>query len=416
MKLNNLFLLSLITNVFGAAVELDERNGGGIGLTNLPYPLPYYENPLLPDPFSSALTGRRATNKQQFESLQQEQSLLFEATELGPMAVKPDRLHGSLDNDTLIITAEVNGRSITYNATIVYPSAGRAPYPAMIAYSGISIPQPDNIAFIVFDNSNFAQQNAMYSASGIAYGGGDAFTTTRGQGQFYDLFGAAHPSSAMMAWAWGASRIVDVLEQLPQAKINPKRIGITGCSRDGKGALVAGAYDDRFVLTIPQESGSGGAACWRLSQYNLTHNDVVQTATEIVQENVWFSTSFERYANYTDQLPLDHHILAGLVAPRGLAIFENIGYPWLGPWSVYGCMVAARNIYEAVGATSNFGFSQDGPHNHCSFPTDDQGAELQAFYNKFLLDENVNTNVFRTNGGYSPDFSSWINWKTPRLF
>lgn len=59
----------------------------------------------------------------------------------------------------------------------------------------------------------------------------------------------------MTAWVWGASRLIDALEQGPAARINTGRLGVTGCSRDGKGALMAGADETRFALTIPQESG-----------------------------------------------------------------------------------------------------------------------------------------------------------------
>jgi len=55
-----------------------------------------------------------------------------------------------------------------------------------------------------------------------------------------------------MAWAWGVSRIIDALEVTPAARINPTKVGVTGCSRNGKGALVAGAFDTRIALTIPQ--------------------------------------------------------------------------------------------------------------------------------------------------------------------
>ena len=65
----------------------------------------------------------------------------------------------------------------------------------------------------------------------------------------------------MTAWVWGVSRIIDALEQTPEAKINFNKLAVTGCSRDGKGALMAGAFEPRFALTIPQESGSGGDTC-----------------------------------------------------------------------------------------------------------------------------------------------------------
>ncbi len=49
-------------------------------------------------------------------------------------------------------------------------------------------------------------------------------------------------------------------------EIDPTRLGVTGCSRNGKGALMVGAMDARFALVVPQESGSGGVASWRVSE------------------------------------------------------------------------------------------------------------------------------------------------------
>jgi cephalosporin-C deacetylase-like acetyl esterase len=66
---------------------------------------------------------------------------------------------------------------------------------------------------------------------------------------------AAGPAGAMMAWAWGVSRLVDVIAQTPATKIDPTRLGVTGCSRNGKGALTVGAFDERIVLTIPPRIG-----------------------------------------------------------------------------------------------------------------------------------------------------------------
>jgi len=85
--------------------------------------------------------------------------------------------------------------------------------------------------------------------------------------------------------AWGLSRIIDALEITSSARINTSKIGGTGCSRNGKGALVAGAFEPRIVLAI-QESGSGGSAYWRLSNSQKAVRQNVQTASEIVTENI----------------------------------------------------------------------------------------------------------------------------------
>lgn len=115
--------------------------------------------------------------------------------------------------------------------------------------------------------------------------------SSRGVGLFYNLYGSGHSASAMTAWVWGVSRIIDVLST-PGVGINLSAIGVTGCSRDGKGALMAGAFETRIALTIPQESGSGGDACWRLSHFEKTSGSQVQDAVEIVTENVWFVQGF----------------------------------------------------------------------------------------------------------------------------
>src|SRR5690606_9721277 len=88
-------------------------------------------------------------------------------------------------------------------------------------------------------------------------------------GLFYELYGKEHPASSMMAWAWGVSRVIDALASTPAARIDAARIAVSGCSRNGKGALVVGAFDERIALTVPQESGAGGSASWRISQAEM---------------------------------------------------------------------------------------------------------------------------------------------------
>ena len=243
-------------------------------------------------------------------------------------------------------------------------------------------------------------------------------TSSRGQGLFYDLYGSSSNASAMTAWAWGVSRIIDAIESTPDAKLNPAAVGVTGCSRNGKGALMAGALEPRIALTIPQESGSGGDACWRLSLYEQNSGSVVQTATEIVTENVWFSTNFNNYVNQLDVLPYDHHMLAAMVAPRPMISFENTDYVWLSPLSSFGCMTAAHTVWQALGVPDFHGFEQVGGHAHCAWPSQ-LTPMLNAFFNRFLLDQsNVNTTAFASNmvfNGVTWNQASWMNWTTPTL-
>ena len=355
----------------------------------------------LPDPFTFA-GGSKVTSKASWACRQAELSALLQKYELGTLPPKPSSMSASFSGSSLSITVSSGGKTISFSATIKKPSSGSGPFPAIIGVGGISIPVPSNVATIVFDNDGMAAQRDGSS---------------RGKGKFYDLYGSGHSAGSLMAWAWGVSRVIDALEATPAAGIDVRRIGVTGCSRNGKGAMVAGAFDSRIALTLPQESGAGGSGCWRLEEWQNRNGYNVQDAKQIVGENTWFSPNFNAQVNNVNGLPFDHHSLAGLVAPRPMFVIENPDNEWLGKISTYGCMGAARKQWQALGALDSFGYSQVGGHNHCSFPSAQQG-ELNAFINKFLVG-NANagtTNVFRTDQTYNGfSIDTWCPWTVPTL-
>ncbi|XXT56429.1 hypothetical protein WMF28_28295 [Sorangium sp. So ce590] len=218
----------------------------------------------------------------------------------------------------------------------------------------------------------------------------------------------------MIAWAWGISRIIDALEKPPSANIDPRRIAVTGCSRDGKGALTAGAFDERIVLTIPQESGAGGSASWRVSQAAANSGQNVQTLSNAANEQPWFRQNFgSTFGSRVNNLPFDHHMVMGLVAPRALLVLDN-RIDWLGIDSTFTAGSIAHAIWEGLGAPDKMAYWQLGGHEHCQFPAA-QRALLEAYVKKFLVGGGSGeTNVVRSDGARA-DLNRWMRWTAPRL-
>ncbi|OBR02625.1 Cip2 [Colletotrichum higginsianum IMI 349063] len=371
--------------------------GGGIACPALPSGLGASSS-VLPDPFTFQ-NGGKVTSKADWTCKQAEISAQLQRVELGTLPPKPQSVTASYSGNKLTINVSDGGKSTSFAVTITKPSGNSVP--AIIAFGAASIPIPSSVGTITFNNDEIAQQQGSGS---------------RGKGKFYDLYGSGHSAGALMAWSWAVSRIVDALELTPSVGIDPRRLGVTGCSRNGKGAMVAGAFEPRIALTLPQESGAGGAGCWRIADWQNRNGFTVQDAKQIVGENPWFGPAFNQYTGSVDRLPFDHHMLAGLIAPRAMYVMENPDFEWLGTMSTYGCMGGARKQWRALGALDGFGYSQVGNHGHCSFPAAQQG-ELNAFIGRFLLGQaGVSTGVFRTDQTYNSfNVDSWSPWTVPTL-
>lgn len=360
--------------------------------------LPSVNTPTLPNPFKF-WDGTDVLTVDDFKCRQKQLQYALEQTELGDYPPPPDSVTASMTGQGLSISVSANGQSISFSASISGAGSASSPSGAVIAYGFPSLPVPSGVATITFSNDNFAAQNGQQS---------------RGQGLFYNLFGSDHSAGALTAWAWGVGRIMDALEQLgPEATgIDPTRVAVTGCSRNGKGAFVAGALESRIALTIPQESGSGGAACWRISEDEKNKGKNIQHAGQIVGENVWFSPRFNSWTSKISQDPVDHEALVALVAPRGLYIPEN-DIDWLGPVSITGCMQAGQLIYEALGVPENMGLSLVGGHNHCQFPGNQQ-SEIDQFWDYFIQGGSTPPQVI-SRSTVNVDIGHWAPWDVPKL-
>lgn len=200
--------------------------------------------------------------------------------------------------------------------------------------------------------------------------------------------------------------MIDGLEKVgKKSRIDLSHLAISGCSFAGKMALFAGAFDERIALTIAQEPGGGGVNAWRVSE-------TLENVETLGRTNyAWFLESMRQFAGKNvNRLPIDHHELAALIAPRALLVLGNTDYEWLAEESNYVSCQAARMVWKAFGIEDRMGFSIQGGHMHCMLPKS-QYPEVEAFIDKFLLGKtDVDTFVTKADMFEDMDYLKWMPW------
>jgi hypothetical protein len=367
-------------------------------LPNLPDGNSLTPNQKLPDPFTF-FDGTKVTTKAQWECRRRE---------IKAMAAK--YLYDPVPGDPDMTTGTVSGSNVTMNVTV---GSKMESFTATISGSGTAIA--------------LELSGGIYPSSRKRLQFGSGYET-----KIRNLFGFSSAINGNIAQGWMLDRVMDVLEANPTGGHDPTKMMVSGCSGCGKGAFLVGVFS-RVPLTVIVESGGGGAASLRMTEW-FRHGDgqdIYQCADaapqgiDNLEENgicgpwvtgaaQWLRSAPAKVYN----LPFDMHSLLATIAPRYLVHFTNDhgvnSWCHLGGTGEALSAWAAEPVWNALGVPERMGFLQYSA-GHCSNPSQATSLANQFFQRVFDGNDNAMTDVMSimADGVQQPVSeweSMWVDW------
>jgi hypothetical protein len=329
-------------------------------------------NSVLPDPFTM-WDGTQVKTMEDWRCRRRELVVEIGKRILGDKAPPPATIggtvSGSISNSSYSVKVDNPKGSCSFSGTVKIPSGATTPCPAVIVIGGFgsmgaSVFSSEGVATISYNNNTIASEASGNFTTGLYYDANPDFKNN---------------TSALVAWAWGVSRIIDMLEKNPDV-IDPAKLAIHGCSRLGKAAFVIGAYDQRIALGLPLEPGTGGPAPLR-----ALPSMGGQSLSSCNGEASWFGPMSK---SYSANMAVDMSDVAAMYAPRGLLMLDNPHIDHLSYKANYLGVAAAREVYKAMGKEDACWYlGSTGNGNHCSDRTE-YHDQLRAMVKKFLKGDN----------------------------
>lgn len=378
----------------------------------------------LPDPFTF-FNGDAVKTAPDWSKRSLEISNLFQYYMYGVMPDTSDEVVTyKIDGSNMNITVEKGGKSITYPVVFSLPdkskvSMPKGGYPVLIAFGWLTQTQYANdhgYATITLDTSLIAADD------------------TSRTGVFYDLYPYGtiwkEQTGALMAWTWGVSKIIDALENGASAdlNINASNTILTGVSRWGKAAAVAGAFEKRIKVTAPSCSGSGGMASFRYKSEGKSYDyssigntaPYIMTANEPLSslqssgERQWFNDMFLKFKDIT-YLPFDQDLLASLCAEKDRYLFITGSYlyeDWTNPPGMWLTYLASKKVFDYLGLSDNIAIHI---HKEGHMVTDEDVVYLLDFCDYHFYGKKVKSNLkdlttsyFMEPANYDPYYDQFL--------
>lgn len=333
----------------------------------------------LPDPLRSS--GEKITTAEGWGERRAEIKRMLLYYEYGHMPPAPGNVtvrsmtrsnlfSGAAEEQRLLLSMGPQDR-IEMHARLVIPTAPKGPHPVLLQNTNAlgKIPIEEEIIRRGYMIAEYLRTDLDPDANGIVGPAQEVYPE-------YDW-------ATLAVWAWGGLRMVDYLQTLEF--VDKGKIAITGHSRGGKTALLAGALDERIALVNPNGSGCGGAGCYRIEG---PKSETLAAITDPKRFSYWFHPRFRDFAERESQLPFDQHFLKALVAPRALLSTEALEDYWANLVGTVATYRAAQAVFDFLGASEKNGIHfRPGKHNHSA----EDWRALTDFADKHFFGKTVAT-------------------------
>lgn len=310
---------------------------------------------VLPDPFVST-KGKHIQSIEEWENIRRPEIFkLFEEQVYGKIPTDFDKIsyqevsesNNPYPKDAILkeidITVSRNGNTHTMRLNVFIPKDKRGPFPIVLLINyEAKYPEGKLVEEGFWPVRELIARGfatASFHAETVAPDDKNRFSEGVISNLYPEQLGQADGMRALGAWGWGAMRAMDYFEQ--DELFDSEKSVLIGHSRAGKATLWASANDQRWAITIPNESGCGGAA---LSKRKF--GETIQVINSSFPH--WFTDNFKTFNNHEENLPVDQHMLVSLIAPRAIYFSSAREDRWADPKGEYLSLTLGSRVYEEV--------------------------------------------------------------------
>ncbi|KAI0023841.1 hypothetical protein F4780DRAFT_785609 [Xylariomycetidae sp. FL0641] len=290
---------------------------------------------------------------------------------------------------TVTVEVTAGGKTGRFGASVQLPSGASASAPAPVVINIGGMPAQAylqaGIAVVGFDYTRVAADSSAQT------------------GAFWDLY-KGRDIGVLTAWGWGFHRVLDALNAtVPE--IDAARVGVTGCSRLGKGALAAGLFDERITLTMPMSSGVQGAGPYRYHAMS-GQDETLENSKE--GAGWWSDKTLGTFVDHSENLPYDAHTIVAALAPRAVVLDQGTGDAFTNSKATAVVVYpAAKVVYDWLGVGDQVAMSVRGG-GHC----DMSGfSSVLPFVTKILQNKTI-TKDYNDLGSYGEPMTETYPWAT----